>query len=353
MDTLSFQKNRPLLKQLDLSGASLQHVVGEYTTLTAMLKDQEGEVEAKPESEALWFYVQNHAMSVASQNLDDSEPMRGYGPFVEMYHTEIARKTLRMFYYLLLICTRESRHASGIASKAKLYDKYPKIADFHRNHIKDQSASASVKAMLSNAPDVTLGEYTRFLVDAFVIPSYTAGYGGKAWAQVARPLRDFVKGKITAEMLMDTAFTLAHNNGPIFNKGMLYITYQGSALHKILDVQRSGQIPQLIAHHYSELNSFITKKMGAYVRDFIKVAGDSFAGRVDWTQVKNIQGIACYKTEIAAQKAIEKNTDKLADMMKAAAEVQAALHAAAIKKNSIEIMPGVFIAKGERSLDNE
>lgn len=353
MDTLSFQKNRPLLRQLDLSGASLQHVVGQYDSLRAMLKEHEGTVEAKPESEALWFYCQNHAMSVAAQNLDDSEPMRGYESFVEMYHTEITRKTLRMFYYLLLICTRESRHASGMVGKAKLYDKYPNIAEFHKTHIKDQSASSSIKAMLNNTPDVTLGEYTRFLVDAFVIPSYGSGYGGKAWAKVARPLRDFVKGKITAEMLMDIAFTLAHNNGPIFNKGMLYVNYQGNALHKILDVQRSGQIPQLIAHHYTELNSFITKKMGAYVRDFIKVAGDSFAGRVDWTKVKNIKGKACYSTEIKAQAASLLSTSKVAQMAEKAAALKAELHSVAIKKGSIEIMPGVFIAKGERSLSNE
>ena len=54
----------------------------------------------------------------------------------------------------------------------------------------------------------------------------------------------FVSGEFSAEMMLDTVWTLAHNGGPIFNKGQFYAC-TANAL-RILDVQRSGQIPEAV-----------------------------------------------------------------------------------------------------------
>lgn len=348
MDTMSYHKARPLQTNIDLSGASLQHVAAGYTDMKSRLAALDGEVMTKPEHDALWFYVQQHAMGLVERNVDPSEPLGKYEEFVTSYHSKGQLKTLRMFYYLLLICTRESRHMKAGAGKNNVYKKYPNIVHFHETYVQDQSHEASVNAILQNAPDVTLGEYTQFLQDAFTFPKYGAQYGGKAWKSVAIPLNQFVKGEISAEILMDTAFTLAHNNGPIFNKGMLFHNYTGSKLLKILDVQRSGQIPQLIAHHYAEFSQFITPQMVKYVEDFTKL-DSSFGGTVDWTQVKNIHGVSCYTKEIKEQGAnglsgVDKFKAKLAEAKSKAA-------ALALMKGSYEIFPGLKIAKGKRSID--
>jgi hypothetical protein len=355
MDTMAHQKQRPLQTNIDLSEASLQHVMQRYTHLRTDLEANDGAIEAKPETDALWFYVQQHALSLADRNLDRDEPMGDYQKYVEDYHRNGQRKVMRMFYYLLLICTRESRHANSGAGKQKLYAKYPNIVEFHKNHVQDSSATSAIQALIDNAPDVTLGEYTEFLVSAFTMPGYTAGYGGKAWAKIARPLRDFVAGKISAEILMDTAWTLEHNNGQIFNKGMLYHNGNSSVLHKILDVQRSGQIPQLIAHHYSDLNNYIPTEMRQYVDDFMRI-DSGFGGRVDWHDVKDINGNAKYHAEKDAQDAAAGNASwktKLAAIKAEAAEKAAKLKAkaakAALLKGAIEILPGTWVAKGKRS----
>ena len=102
-DTLTYHKTRPLLTSLDLSGASLKFVIDNYDDCRKMLSFEDGAVEQKPESEALWFYAQNHAMHLVGQRLDNEEPLGEFEPFVEQYHVEMQRKTLRMFYYLLLI----------------------------------------------------------------------------------------------------------------------------------------------------------------------------------------------------------------------------------------------------------
>lgn len=355
MDTLAHQKQRPLQTNIDLSEARLQHVMQQYTHLRTDLAANDGSIEAKPETDALWFYVQQHALSLAERNLDADEPMGDYEQYVKQYHSDGQRKVMRMFYYLLLITTRESRHAKSGAGKTNLYKKYPNIVDFHKNYVQDSSATSAIQALIDNAPDITLGEYTNFLVNAFTMPGYNGGYGGKAWASIARPLNDFVQGKISAEILMDTAWTLEHNNGQIFNKGMLYHNGNSSVLHKILDVQRSGQVPQLIAHHYSELNKYIPTEMQTYVSDFTRIDA-GFGGRVDWHQVKDIHGTAKYHSEKNAQDAAVGNQDwkqKLATIKQAALDKAAKLKAQAAKsallKGAIEILPGTWVPKGKRS----
>jgi len=358
IDTLSYHKKRPFTSAIDLSGASLMYVVNGYEDMQAMLVRGEGVVSASPESEALWFYLQNHAMHIISSSLDKEEPLGDYEMFVNQYHRDMQPKALRMFYYLLLICTRETRHAKeededeDSSGLKKLYKKYPKIKEFHYEHIKDTSAAESIKAMLDQAPDVTLGEYTDFLVDAFQFPSYGGAFGGEAWEAIARPLRDFVHGIITAEILMDTAFTLAHNTGPIFNKGMVFTHYDEGCLNRILDVQSSGQIPQLIGSMDAHIINFISDSMNMYVLDFSKLVGTPFLGSVDWTRVESISGGTDYLKEIAGQ--VKKTKGNIISMLKKKAKVVSKKLAKEFKnKNSIEIMPGVFVLKGKRSVVND
>ncbi len=70
-------------------------------------------------------------------------------------------------------------------------------------------------------------------------------YGGPKWGEVADCLRSYVTGQTSAEALLDTAFTLAHNNGPVFNKGYIY-KHHTNRLIQILDIQAKGQIPQWV-----------------------------------------------------------------------------------------------------------
>ena len=358
MDTISIHKARPLQNNIDLSESRLQHVAGEYANMQSMLAEWDGGVQAYPETEALWFYLQQHAMGLAERALDNDEPMGEFTPFITAYHTDIPRKTLRMFYYLLLICTRETRHANGGPQKTALYNKYPNIQYFHREDISDSSGASYVTAMLAAMPDVSLGEYTQFLVDAFGC-SYSSGYGGKAWAAVATPLNEFVKGNISAEILMDTAFTLEHNNGQIFNKGMLYHNGNDLATRKILDVQRSGQIPQLIAENKYDLGSFISGDMQNYVSAFSKL-DSGFTGGVNWSIVKDIHGHATWTQYIQVNEGmdwkakLQKIKDDAAALIQQAKLKEVAAKAKeaaeALLKGSFEILPGVIIPKGKRSL---
>jgi len=332
MDTLAAYNKRPFVSYIDLSKASLVHTMGKYEDAKQMLHTVEGSVKAAPEREALWFYLQHHTMAVIGHTMDQEEPLGEFQSFVDKYFTDMQPKAIRMFYYLLLICTRESRHMRE--GKDEVYKKYPLISSFHQCKVQDKDHDDAISAITHNAPDITLGEYVNFLVDTFSIAQYESGYGGSSWEAVAKPLRDFVYGKLTPEIFMDTAFTLAHNGGPIFNKNMLYENFSEYELVKILNIQRSGQIPQFVFHN--EAHQFVSSKMIAYVRKFAHLSGD-FSGFVNWKEVKDIHGQIVYHDKIAMQGVKESDANIIVELKKNADVIKTVKKAEKMKQNQERI----------------
>lgn len=357
-DTLAFQCGiRPSLQLRDMSKVPLQAAVGALRDFSALSNLQElapssGIAEpvcGNPEKDALLFYLLNHATSVVRQRVHPLQPLGKYAKILDLYHDQLALRSTRMFYYILLICTRESRHDKSSVNYA-LKDKYGSaITNFHLS-IKGKASLTAADMFKSSAPECTIGDYTAFLAEKFYTGAYSSGYGGKAWGKVADVLRDFVWGKLTAEMMMDTAFTLCHNNGPIFNKGMLYEMHTKPALEKILDVQRSGQIPQLIGQdpfHTSGLDSSV-KAAWVMCRDIL---GTAFDGHVDWYQVEALGALKSYPQEksMQAQKyGVPANAKSKMEVEAAKLEAllaTAALEASLKAKSQIEVFPKQFIHK--------
>lgn len=362
-ETLAYQFGmRPATQHRDMSCLPLQPIspyilkvmnaVDIYDINGCKLSTEyNGPVCASPEVDALVFYLLNHAMSVIRQKVHVYEPLGKYMPLVERYHVDLAVRASRMFCYLLLICTRESRHDksqpdSPWATESEItYG--PKIMDFHTS-IKGLGSTDAYSKYLAHTPETTIGEYSNFLVDVFRKGKYTKGYGGEAWAKIACVLRDYVHGKLSAEMMLDTAFTLAHNNGPIFNKGMLFENYT-SDIYTILDVQRSGQVPQLIA------SKVLPPTKNAQVQllwnKCVETLGDAFKGYVDWFMVEELGSVNKYPSNKQKQVELYGYPSKYQEKMNAEAakqELQAKKKMEDLK-NAIEIFPGQFIYKIERT----
>lgn len=322
-DTCAYQFGvRPAVLQCDMSGVHLKDVMvsvnkmmsasdlytahltaddsGEWDGVTGIHGEQ---VLGLPERDAIVFYLMNHAVSIVRQGLHPYESLGDHLPLVEEYHRQLGFRSARMFFYLLLICTRESRHEHGGSGMGALYTKYGMaISNFHKMCL-GVSESQAVDYLKKNPPATTIGKYTEFLAEQFYKGNYSSSYGGKAWGKVADVLRDFVHGKLTAEMMLDTAFTLCHNNGPIFNKGMLYANYTGGGqdLYKILDVQRSGQIPQLVANKESKYS--IDPVVQGLWKMCLARLGKPMEGYVDWFAVKDLGALHSWTSEQLAQQA--------------------------------------------------
>jgi hypothetical protein len=268
---------------------------------------------------------------------------------------------VRAFYYLLLICTRESRHNKSLPHDlAKIEAKFgPEVAQF----IKSSGGAESKihKALLEKPPVTTIGDFVKCLQWQFYHSKWSPGYGGKAWGKVTDCLVSFVTGEYSAEMMMDTVWTLSHNNGPIFNKGHLYGMYNSHKLLRILDIQRSGQIPQAIATdsavaHYAHPD--LVKIMAALAEHFPEINGV-----VDWFKVEALGAVGHYpqekmkqatltpeglaklkaEQEAAAELAAEKAAKK-AQAEKLAAEM-AAISKAEFEKKHFQIMPELWVEK--------
>lgn len=300
MGTLNQHRSRPTLAPIDLRPVTVAQVMAQYKPLRQYL-DQHATDVARPEHEALSFYLTNAAVAQVMQRCAPDEPLQELEVLVDRHHEVIRVAALRLFFYLLLICTRESRH---LHSDKAFYNQLA-IAhgcmDFTKA-IKGMDSMSVVHRMISNPPPYPLGKYTDHLVAVFSEGAkhglFSGGFGGKAWAEVAKVLRGFVHGTLSAELMLDTGFCLSHNNGPIFNKEVLYTTYNDYELKKILDVQRAGMIPQLV---HMGASPFVNAQHREFHAQATQLLGAEFQGVVDWDKVMSLGAVQNYSAEKAKQ----------------------------------------------------
>lgn len=292
MDYLAAQDKRPLKMNLSsLMTASTPEIAKQAREFVNTTDSVE------PETAAIWFYMQNHAQAILARKRMKFEPLPAEElGLVNKYHRTMTREALRMFYYLLLICTRESRHINNLDDVPIPSARYKEFVA----SIRPKGSSGAVESFYSNAPAMNLGRYTAHMLTLFEQGHWSSSFGGKAWANVAKVLDDFVQGEITAEMMLDTAYTLAHNNGPIFNKGLVFKMYDPYEIMRILDVQRSGQIPQFVQTEHS---SKITAVQREYRMCGYHILGEEFGGHVDWFKVEALGAVGSYDAEKAEQQA--------------------------------------------------
>lgn len=239
--TLRYQLGaRPMAVKRNVSAMSLQGMAGRMRVLAKTGK-------ASPMTEALRFYATNHAVSLIRQKVGMDEPLTPEQ--LEVLHIyqetggDVAR---RLLFYITTSIVREARHCHHPINWVTSTDKdYVASANFIKMCTHHHEGGA-VKMVLTEPPDIRMGPFFDYMVDMFSQSFWSSAYGGPKWANVADTARQVIYGETTLEMMADTGFTLAHNGGPIFDKGTYYEPYD-MTLKKILDVQNSGQIPQYVA----------------------------------------------------------------------------------------------------------
>jgi len=84
----------------------------------------------------------------------------------------------------------------------------------------------------------------REAIDAFNLQSISNGYGGPSWARIAKLLLQYVEGKISPLMFIDSCWGLEHNGGCYFSK----VWYKFANLKEILDANLRGDTAFLLKH---------------------------------------------------------------------------------------------------------
>ncbi len=293
-NTLAYWLSAPQYRTFDFSAVQMQSIAPKTR------KFWENSIKANPDAAALDFYALNQVVSVIRQKFTLNEPLPAWAIAVmDDYTSLVASYGERLLHYLFLICTREARHA---ANYNKLHG--PLMFDFVKDKVERQTLfnffkhiaklgeeSAAVeftKTGLSNP----IGDYLQGLVVVFD-QNWGGGYGGPPWANIARTALEFLKGNTTMEMMIDTAWTLAHNNGPMFNKGMLFANYT-DRLKMILDVQRSGQIVEsfLDPANLNALGNSNHTSVAVHIAHCKEAFPDAFGKYVDWEKVVPVIGDA-------------------------------------------------------------
>jgi len=249
-DTLEAHQGRALSTPVNQGNQSLGKAIAALNALRT------GPFNSKvlPDEEAVRFYMLNHAMALVGQKVGPSDPLGNYAPVVERYYRVVTPMATRMLTYMMWITTREARHMKSSAcedlANGELSQMFgPEVGEFFMNMAGSEGHIA--EKLVNATPHTTVARYVSALSYIFKKPKWNGSFGGPKWGTVSDCLLAYVTGKTSAEAMLDTAFTLAHNNGPIFNKGYIY-HHHTNAFIKILDIQAEGMIPQWVrdnGHH--------------------------------------------------------------------------------------------------------
>ncbi|MCO5157858.1 MAG: hypothetical protein M9945_14110 [Aquamicrobium sp.] len=357
-NTLAYHQSRVLTSYRDMSNVPV-HLV---SAALKQFKSKDKNPGTVPEAEALWFYGLNHGMALIAAQYDPLQPLDEWDlAWVKDYHGRLIEKSLRAFYYLLLICTREARHNKSLANDVvQMTEKFGKET---AQWFKMSGGEGSIhEKLLNKPPQTTIGNFVECVRWQFYNSKWNSSYGGKKWGQVTDCLCRFVKGEFSAEMMLDTVWTLSHNNGPIFNKSHFYGMYTHTLL-RILDVQRSGQIPEAVLAD-PQISKFADAAMASKFKDLKSRFPGAIGDYVDWFVVEALGSVHKYPAEKAQQvqehgmsvkaSEAEKNAAALAQAKKEAeaaakkaAKEQAAKEKAEFEKNWFVVMPDVQVKKIE------
>lgn len=289
-------KASPLFKTMDNSHVPLSSV---GAALNEYMKSAGKKVQA--DDHAIKFYFMNHVTQIIDMDGEGClDQVRE--DFLKQYVQECSLMAQRAFYYLLIICARETRHMKVYPTNLGgliLQDvgiEAHKAMTYLTSHNSDQIVDW-LRVTPPESAHCSIGLLTEAMSVGFYKGKYNGGYGGPAWGRVADCLHSFVCGKISAEIMLDTIWTLSHNNGPIFNKPYLYNTHTSDLL-KILDVQRSGQMPQLLHDFFGGIkyfNSTLENHGELYSKVLNSFGGDyRLTGSVDWYKVEALGAVGSY-----------------------------------------------------------
>src|ERR1017187_6848313 len=303
-NTLGFYQGTPQFQQLDLSGIP----VTVFSAAGLEYRKDWGGGKAHPEDDALTFYTQNHLASIVRSVFTLNEPLPEWAVKVmDAYLDTVAAHTLRNFHYIIAVITREMRHIGQTSDWASKLDEICKIVGENFKTfiktIKSDDENEAVDYLLQNAHNIPIDLWCQGMVFLFNKTSWGVGstsYGGKKWGNIAQSALDFVVGKNTMEMMVDVAYTLAHNGAPMYNKGMHYHQQDSTILKTVLDVQRSGQMPEFVLDGET-YGVAIPEYLKTLVQLVDKECPGKFGKWVDWVKVEKLGALNNYNSYKAKQ----------------------------------------------------
>jgi len=164
---------------------------------------------------------------------------------VSYFQEFISKKMARtMFDYLALAALGEARHAQNHSNSETIIDSIP------------SSRNNAYKSGTKFDPAKFLDD----LYDLFADCEWGSGYGGNSWARICKRALEYLK--ISSICFIDSCINICHNNGIVYNKGIL-ITTPDSEFMGFLDFKAEYSFLDHYFEHslpvYGECWEFIKK----------------------------------------------------------------------------------------------
>jgi hypothetical protein len=250
-----------------------------------------------PQDAAIRFYLANNILSDVVKVYQCNETLPDdvwllINKCYKIYNDE----GIRLIVYLMFICLRELRYHRSFTGVTKntIISNNDKnlISQDHINYLYSACVDANVdvlSAVEKNLPPGNLGTLITAIEYMFLKGDFIGrSYGGESWGFIANCLKNFIFGVSSLELLLDAGFNLAHNNGPIFDKDLVYVGYNCIQLLNILDIQLLGQIPNYILHNLNlKRNKNIICRYDLYLltSEAKNILGLKYDDGVDWDQL--------------------------------------------------------------------
>lgn len=211
----------------------------------------------------------------------------------------------RVFWYMTAISQQEMRHIypAGLAA-ALSWAKDKTMGAWMSTHM-------TYERFEDKPPNGTFSTFMTAIEAGFMNKEYWGGaFGGPPWSAIQKNANDFAKGLISLEAMIDTAWTLAHNTAPMFNKGYLFTIPNTTQLHAILDLQRAGQIVEYIRGGVDscDVKEAVPNDLWNLVEDVTKLYPNWFGTEVDWQQVMGSNPVGQSVKNAAGVKKLKKGT---------------------------------------------
>lgn len=333
--TLGSMLSIPQRRLINVGHCPCESIAGQ---MNKYMEDKSG---VSPDQSAMEFYALNQAVTLIEQQFGRHTVLPQIARLVTLrYRDVLVEQTHRLTVYTLLVTTRESRHLYKMPEGwwKNMNNQYSEKFQQFNDSVHGEGSEGAVERFRMKPPKMDVGRYTAGLTELFNTGKFGGSYGGKPWGNIAAAIASFMNGHTSAEMFVDTAYTLAHNNGPMFNKGMLYTMYSHE-LYKVLDIQRAGRVAEYMIESKPSLE--LTKLLVALKT----IMPDRFAPYVDYYEVEALGALKSYPNEKKQQELKHGPAPaKLAAMKKKAEE---AAKKAELEKmeaaSKMEVWPGTYV----------
>ena len=293
-NTVAYYKSRPFLTCMRFADAPAAPLLEQ-----ALKEVQSGKKECIGES-ANDFYLLNHAFSLIVAGNAPAAPLSAeQGQLAELYLRRAGHIGRRMFLDLVgLLCTQASistpdafhidsvadAYGAGAGEIALAASQNPSGLNQWMPGDK-KSVAKTIAAIMEAAErhDATVDQAISSLTDIVDWNKRKLAYG-PLWRDVGGAALAFSRGNKPLEVIADNLFSYCHCSGSFFEKGALFSPV-GARLFELLDVQRSGQVPQLCNQGFGLSGSAAAKEALALGR---KCFPEVFCAKLDRSIVKHV-----------------------------------------------------------------